>query len=153
MVPVIAAPHYSPFASARRARILVAEDHLEMRRLVIDALRDDYDVVDVTDGGQLFDRITDFDLQQPAPDPIDIIVTDVRMPLCSGFDIIERLRDAAWSTPVVIMTAFANDEALARAKRLHAVLLDKPFAMSTLQLYVRELLRSRRDVPGKGTRG
>jgi DNA-binding response OmpR family regulator len=125
-----------------------------MRRLVIDALRrDDYDVVDVTDGGQLLVRITDFYRVHPAPDPIDLIVTDVRMPVCSGFDIIQGLRDAAWHTPVIIMTAFGDDQARARARKLNAVLLDKPFEMSTLRKHVRELLRSRRDVRGGGTHG
>ena len=112
-----------------------------MRRLVIDSLRrDGYDVVDVTDGGQLLLRITDFFRLRPTPDPIDIIVTDVRMPVCSGFDIIQGLRDADWMTPVIFMTAFSDDAARARARALGAVLLDKPFEMTVLRAHVRELL-------------
>jgi DNA-binding response OmpR family regulator len=156
MSPIVetAAPSHdrssSPFE--RPPRVLVAEDDREMRRLVIDALRrDGYDVVDVTDGGQLLVRITEFYRLRPAPDPIDLIVTDVRMPVCSGFDIIQGLRDAAWLTPVIIMTAFGDDEARARAKKLNAVLLDKPFEMNTLRNHVRELLHASRG--GQGERG
>jgi DNA-binding response OmpR family regulator len=123
-------------------RILVAEDDEEMRRVVIDSLRrDGYDVVDVTDGGELLVRITSLYRLRPAPEPIDLIVTDVRMPVCNGFDIIQALRDAGWATPVVIMTAFGDDEARVRAATLNAVLLDKPFEMSALRSHVRELLR------------
>ncbi len=112
-----------------------------MRRLVIDALRrDGYEVVDVSDGGQLLLRITDIFRLRPSPDPIDLILTDVQMPTCNGFDIIEGLRDAHWTTPVIIMTAFGDDAARARAKSLNAVLLDKPFAMAALRAEVRELL-------------
>jgi DNA-binding response OmpR family regulator len=122
----------------------VAEDDVEMRRLVIEALRrDGHEVVDVTDGGQLLIRITEFYRLRPMPDPIDLIVTDVRMPVCSGFDILQGLRDAAWVTPVIIMTAFGDDEARTRARRLNAVLLDKPFEMSSLRSHVRELFRAR----------
>ena len=135
----------TPAPTARRPRILVAEDDLEMRRLVIDSLRrDDYDVVDVTDGGQLLVRITDFYRLRPTPEPIDLIVTDVRMPVCSGFDIIKGLRDAHWATPVIIMTAFGGDDARARAKKLGAVLLEKPFEMAALRRHVRELLHPAR---------
>jgi DNA-binding response OmpR family regulator len=130
-------------AEGRRPRILVAEDDLEMRRVVIDCLRrDGYDVVDVTDGGQLLVRITEIYRLRPAPEPIDLILTDVRMPVCSGFDIIEGLREANWVTPVIIMTAFGDDEARARAAKLNAVLLDKPFEMSALRTHVQELLRA-----------
>ncbi len=112
-----------------------------MRRVVIDALRrDGYDVVDVSDGGQLLLRITDIFRLHPSPEPIDLILTDVRMPTCSGFEIIEGLREAHWTTPVIIMTAFGDEDARARAKRLNAVLLDKPFAMTALRAEVRELL-------------
>lgn len=133
----------SPSSSARPPRILVAEDDLEMRRLVIDALHHDgYDVVEVADGGQLLGRITDCYRFHATPEPIDLILTDVRMPICTGFDIIKGLRDAHWTTPVIIMTAFGDDDARARAKRLNAVLLDKPFEMSALRAQVRELLHA-----------
>ena len=127
------------------ARILVAEDDREMRRLVIEELRrDGHDVVDATDGGQLLLRITDFYRLRPTPDPIDLILTDIRMPVCSGFDIIQGLRDANWMTPVILMTAFGDDDARTRARALGAVLLDKPFEMSVLRAHVRALLRGDR---------
>jgi DNA-binding response OmpR family regulator len=126
---------------SRRARILVAEDDLEMRRLVIESLRaDGHDAVDVSDGGQLLMQLTSLYRLRPDPDPIDMVVTDIRMPVCNGLEIVQGLRDADWTTPVVIMTAFGDIETRTRAARLGAVLLNKPFKMTMLRAVVRDLL-------------
>lgn len=135
-------PHESIYSDGRHARILVAEDDVEMRRLVIESLRaDGHDAVDVTDGGQLLIQITNFYRLRPNPEPIDLVVTDIRMPVCSGLEIVEALRNAKWTTPIVIMTAFGDQQTRARAKDLGAILLDKPFKMKTLRALVRVLLR------------
>jgi DNA-binding response OmpR family regulator len=125
----------------RHARILVAEDDLEMRRLVIESLRvDGHEAVDVSDGGQLLRQLTSLYRLRPDPEPIDMVVTDIRMPVCSGLEIVQGLRDADWTTPVVIMTAFGDAQTRAQAARLGAVLLDKPFKMMTLRSIVSDLL-------------
>ena len=130
-----------PTPRARPARILVAEDDVEMRRLVIESLRrDGHDPVDITDGGQLLVHLTNFYRLHPQPDPIDLVVTDIRMPVCSGLEIVQGLRDAEWTTPIIIMTAFGDAETRAQAKSLGAVLLDKPFKMRALRAIVRAML-------------
>ncbi len=139
-------------APARPARILVAEDDLEMRRLVVESLRaDGHDAIDVTDGGQLLIQLTSFYRLRPDPDPIDLVVTDIRMPTCNGLDIVEALREAHWATPIIIMTAFGDPETRARAKSLGAVLLDKPFKMQTLRGVVRYLV-GESTIPGAAPR-
>jgi DNA-binding response OmpR family regulator len=133
--------HPNETQRTRHARILVAEDDLEMRRLVLESLRSDgHDAVDVSDGGQLLIHLTSMYRLRPDPEPIDMVVTDIRMPVCSGLEIVQGLRDAEWTTPVVIMTAFGDAKTRAHAVRLGAVLLDKPFKMSTLRSIVRDLL-------------
>lgn len=122
-------------------RILVAEDDVEMRRLVIEALlKDGHQVVDVTDGGELLIRITSYYRLHPTPEPIDLIVTDVRMPVVNGLEIVRALREARWKTPIVIMTAFGDSEMRAHAEKLGAVVIDKPFKMDVLRSIVRSLL-------------
>ena len=112
-----------------------------MRRLVAESLRqDDYDVVEEADGGRLLVRIAAIYGLGDARDPIDLIVSDIRMPVCSGLEILKGLRDAHWKTPVILMTAFGDDETRARAEKLGALLIDKPFYMSALRLVVRGLL-------------
>jgi DNA-binding response OmpR family regulator len=125
----------------QRPRVLVADDDTEMRRLVAESLRkDDYDVVEEVDGGRLLVRIAAIYAFERTVDPFDLIVSDIRMPVCSGLDIVKGLRDAHWRTPVILMTAFGDDETRRRAEALGALLFDKPFQMKTLRLAVRSLL-------------
>jgi DNA-binding response OmpR family regulator len=130
-----------PRDASRPPRVLVADDDAEMRRLVGDSLRKDgYDIVEETDGGRLLVRIAAIYTFEGTVDPVDLIVSDIRMPVCTGLDILKGLRDAHWLTPVILMTAFGDDDVRARATRLGAVLFDKPFQMADLRSKVRELL-------------
>ncbi len=123
----------------RRPRILVAEDDIEMRRLVVGALRKDgYEVEEAADGGRMLVKIA---AQYTRPDEaIDLIISDIRMPVSSGLQILKGLRDAHWRVPVILMTAFGDDETRSRAEDLGAVLFDKPFALDDLRAAVNNLL-------------
>jgi DNA-binding response OmpR family regulator len=124
--------------------VLVADDDAEMRRLVAESLRkDDYEVIEEVDGGRMLVRIAAMYAFGRTVSPFDIIVSDIRMPVCSGLDIVKGLREAHWTTPVILMTAFGDDETRARAERLGAMLLDKPFQMGALRVFVRTLLQER----------
>ena len=125
----------------RPPRLLVAEDDPELRCLLIECLRKDgYEVVDVANGNDLLIRITSHYRLCPDPEPIDLILTDVRMPIVSGIDIARGLRDAEWTTPIVLITAFADEDVRMTAQALDAVLLDKPFQLEVLRSCVRRLL-------------
>ena len=139
-----AAPVHEP------PRILDAEDDGEMRRLVTDALRKDgYDVVSVSDGGRLLDTLTqESKVDKPRGDVFDLLVSDVRMPLCGGMQILEQLRSAHWTIPVILMTAFGDAASREKARALGALLFDKPFGMEDLRSAVAYLLQRERD--GRG---
>jgi two-component system, cell cycle response regulator CpdR len=122
-------------------RILVAEDDVEMRHLVTDALREDgYDVVELADGGRLLVDIAARMKEGADGDAIDLIISDIRMPICTGLQILEALRLAHWHTPVILMTAFGDRATRKRAEDLVAVLFDKPFDTDDLRTAVARLL-------------
>ena len=131
--------HATPHPRHDPARVLVAEDDTEMRRLVVEALRKDgYDVTEVADGGRLLVELahqvtTNYE-------QVDLIVSDVRMPICSGLQIIEALRTAHCATPIILMTAFGDDATRARASLAGALLFDKPFDLDELRATVARLL-------------
>lgn len=128
-------------APGRAPRVLVADDDPEMRRLVSDTLRKDgYDLVEEPDGGRLLVRVAALYQKAGAALPVDLIVSDIRMPVCTGLDILKGMRDAHWGTPVVLMTAFADDEVCRRATLLGATLFNKPFPMADLRRAVKGLL-------------
>jgi DNA-binding response OmpR family regulator len=127
----------------RPARIVVAEDDREMRRLLADSLREDgYEVQEVQDGAELLIRLEDAFFLDRVP-PIDLFVTDIRMPAYTGLHVVSSLRGAGISVPGVIITAFGTAETRDRAAALGAELLEKPFKMAALRALVRHLLHRR----------
>jgi len=130
----------------RRARVLLAEDDDELRRMLREALQaGGYDVFEVIDGGRLLVRLgQEYRSGQPE-ESFDLLLTDVRMPVCTGLQIVESLRLARSDIPVILITAFGDDATRARAERLGAVLVDKPFDVDELVSIVgRLLIRDRR---------
>jgi CheY-like chemotaxis protein len=124
------------------SRVLVAEDDREMRRLVVEALRKDgHDVTEAADGGRLLVRLAEVFDRDPAMAAVDIIVSDVRMPICSGLDLIERMFEARWRIPCILMTAFGDDDIRRRAGAVGALLLDKPLSLEELREAVGRLAR------------
>jgi CheY-like chemotaxis protein len=126
------------------SRVLVAEDDPEMRRLVVEALRKDgHEVEEAVDGGRLLVTIAELFHRDPSMSQIDVVVSDVRMPVCNGLELLEKLADARWSIPFVLMTAFGDDDTRRRAERVGALLFDKPLSLEVLRDAVKELARRR----------
>ncbi|HEX3593664.1 MAG TPA: response regulator [Polyangiaceae bacterium] len=123
-------------------RILVAEDDAEMRRLVTEALRKDgYEVIAVSDGGRLLVTLAHEFVDRKGSELADLVLTDIRMPICSGLQIVEQMRAAHWRIPVILMTAFGDRATREQAGMLGALLFDKPFDMDDLRTAVASLLR------------
>jgi DNA-binding response OmpR family regulator len=119
--------------------VLVAEDDNDMRFLVADALRKDgYDVREAAHGGELLDLLS---AQVRNPEiAVDLIISDIRMPVCNGLKVLETLRKMQWKVPVILMTAFGDDGTRSAAEELGAFLVDKPFPIDDLRTTVGSLL-------------
>lgn len=121
--------------------VLVVEDDREMRRLLVMVMRSEgWHVLEASDGTEAAATLqacigTD---RRFVP---DLVVTDVRLPGLSGLDVLTRLRLRDRITPVLVITAFGDDETHARARRLGAAdVLDKPFHLDELRRAVRRLV-------------
>lgn len=115
-------------------KVIVADDHSEMRALVALSLRDaGYDVVEVSDGAVLWRQLLDAPLDDDNPCEAELVVSDIRMPGATGIDVLNRLRQAKLTTPVILMTAFGDQATHDEARRLGAArIFDKPFEMREL---------------------
>jgi len=121
-------------------RVIVAEDDPEMRRLIVEALRKaGHDVTEASDGGRLLMNIVQAFDRNPSLSNVDVIVTDVRMPVWNGLELLERLAEADWRVPAILMTAFGDEDVRRRAARLGAVLLEKPLSVEALREAVERL--------------
>jgi CheY-like chemotaxis protein len=133
-------PHFKP------PRILLADDDVVLRSLVAAALREDgYEVVESEDGGRLLVQIAGAYAGLGREIICDMIVSDIRMPVCSGIQILEGLRKAHWTTPVILITGFGNEATRRHAESLRAIVLDKPFDLDDLRTAMADLL------PGEGS--
>jgi CheY-like chemotaxis protein len=116
------------------ARVLVAEDDLDMRAMIVAALRSyGYVVVEAANGIELLDAVARGLVSRRVEDRFDVVLSDVRMPRINGIDVVTRLREANWKTPVVIMTASGDASFLARLRELGIRLLEKPFDLDDLR--------------------
>jgi CheY-like chemotaxis protein len=130
--------------SARKPRVLVAEDDEDMRRLVTGVLRQDgYDVIQAADGIGLL-RCIDAATEQGRP-PFDAIVSDIQMPDLTALDILGSLTCRDMVTPVIFITAYNDDETRAEARALGALaVIDKPIHWAELRRAIHKAIALRR---------
>jgi CheY-like chemotaxis protein len=129
----------------RRPRVLVAEDDAPMRDLVAQILRKDgCEVEEVPDGQRLLLRVMETTLPRHERASLDLIVSDIQMPFCTGLDVLKKIHLSRHGTPVLLMTAFGEPDLARRVADLGGRLLDKPFPPHALRREVQELLAARR---------
>jgi CheY-like chemotaxis protein len=139
-------PHPQSFEEARRPqkspRILVAEDDREMRRILVAVLqKDGYEVLEAQDGFELLDYLGSPPLIQGRVTQFDMVISDIRMPVFSGMDVLSYLRDTDWKTPMILITAFGDQRTHTEAARLGATaVFDKPFSIDELRATVGRIL-------------
>ena len=130
------------------ARVLLAEDDREMREMVAAALRmDGAEVVIACDGVELLERLGSMTAERSPRFRYDLVVADIRMPGYTGLQVLEGMRRAGWTTPMILMTAFSDRATRTRAEEQRAVLFDKPFDVDDLRTAVLYLLRPPSSAP------
>ena len=130
-----------PKASPSSARLLLAEDDFELRELLACVLRaDGLEVVEARDGNELWELLSGETASEGAQ-PFALVVSDVRMPGLTAFDVLARLQRTLTRTPVILITAFGDHTTHSRALRLGASrVFDKPFDCDALLEAVHETL-------------
>ncbi len=125
----------NPKLAPLRARVLIVEDHADLRAYLRQLLEPTYDVVEAADGQVALEVL--------AHTTVDLITTDAMMPRLSGTELLEHLKaDTHWrGIPVLMLTARADD-----GHRLAALevgvddYLTKPFRAAELLTRIRALL-------------
>jgi len=134
-------------ATQSNVRVLVAEDDADMRALVVATLRTDgYEVDEALDGGDALMNITASRI--PGHEDYDLVLSDVRMPVMTGVELATRLKRMGYATPMLLMSAFADEALHAQARKLGLGMLVKPFDLDELRVAVTNVLGST-DQAGK----
>jgi DNA-binding NarL/FixJ family response regulator len=85
-----------------RLRVLVADDHDDVRRAIVRVLSEAFEIVgEVSTGAAVVEAVR-------ALHP-DVIVSDLAMPQLNGLEAMKVLRDTGHTVPFVLMTAGVKD--------------------------------------------
>jgi CheY-like chemotaxis protein len=122
-------------------RVLIAEDDYEMRRLLAWSLdKKGYQVTECKDGNALMKKLgvaSPFENAQT----FDLIISDIRMPGSTGIQALKSISKFEDATPMILITAFPDDEIRKRAEQLGALaVFEKPFDINSLVAEVRRIL-------------
>jgi signal transduction histidine kinase/ActR/RegA family two-component response regulator len=89
-------------------RILIAEDGLDNQRLFSTILSKSGANVTVVENGQL--AIVAVYQAEENNQPYDLVLMDMQMPVCDGYEATRRLREAGYRLPIIALTAHAMVE-------------------------------------------
>jgi DNA-binding response OmpR family regulator len=128
-------------------RVLVADDDDDVRSALTAALADDgHEVIGLENGTQVIECLGIF--SRDGLRPPDLLALDVRMPGPSGVDLLEALREAGWTTPVLVMSAYGSGAMRARVKWAgRAAFVEKPFSVDAICALARTMLRGAQGAP------
>jgi DNA-binding NtrC family response regulator len=137
----------------RHAHVLVVEDDDAMRDLLVEELADaGFEVTSAPGARQGIETVRS--------GPVDLVITDLRMPELDGMDLIRDIKASPGSPHIVMITAFGSIETAIKAVKLGAYdYITKPFEIEELILVAdkalaerdlrRRVARLQREVEGK----
>ena len=120
-------------------RVLIADDEPSIVQSLGDILKGSGCVVEVARDGQEA-------VEMAAREPYDIVISDIKMPKMSGYEVYASIKSKFPDTGIILMTAYGYDptHSIVRARQegLEAVLY-KPFRAETLKKSLRQALEKR----------
>ena len=121
-----------------RPRVLVIEDRPSVLKLMVSVLEGGYDVTTASEGATALSLI--------GSETFDVVLTDVRMPGATGFDVLRAIRNRAQGPQVVMMTAYANVADAVAAIKLGAYdYVAKPLDADEISLVVARAVERQRE--------
>lgn len=134
----LAVDSYSTASSDGRACLLLAEDNHEVMDMLVEHLRNTYTLFTAYDGQQALSIID--------REHIDIVVSDVMMPIIDGLELTRRIKDnqAINHIPVILLTAKQGLSNRLEGLRAGAdAYIEKPFSFAHLSAQIDSLLNRR----------
>lgn len=121
--------------------LLVIDDNADIRRMIVELLKDEYNIVTASDGRE--------GVRLAAKYVPDLIICDVMMPVMDGLECCRIIKDEVSTShiPVLMLTACSMDEQRARGYDSGADgYLSKPFNSAVLKSRCRNLIDNRKRI-------
>lgn len=120
-------------------KIIIVEDEERLLDLFLLNLRDKYLVEGFTTAEAFLDRYV--------PDETLMVITDMRLPVKSGIDILTAVKRVSSEVPVVIMTAYGSIDQAVSAVKLGAYdYLTKPVAFKQIEEVIERVFTFRESI-------
>ncbi len=118
---------------SERARILVADDEPNLRRVLFAILnRLGHEVVQASDGAEALAML----------DGVDVVITDLRMPKVDGMDVLRAAVRSQPQVPVIMVTAYGSVGQAVEAIKAGAFdYVEKPFDQDQIRVIVDKAVR------------
>ena len=126
-------------------RILIVDDEEDLTWSISKHLskdHDKYELIAVNSAMAALDVL--------AQVPVDLVITDIRMPEISGLDLLLNVRENYPQTKVVIMTAYGSSEIQEEAnKRGCFKYIEKPFEIQELRQLILNVIEEKKGFEGR----
>ena len=118
--------------------LLIVDDEETIRFSLSQAFitaKEDYSVAVASSGEEALSKINS--------EKFDLIITDIMMPGMNGFELIEKIRERKLKTPIIVITAYGDEEKEKRSYSLGVVeYIEKPFDIKEIREKVFKILNN-----------
>ncbi len=130
--------------SEARKRVLIVDDEEDLTWTLTKKLskdKDKFELIAVNSGQEAINVLNQL--------PVNLVISDVRMPEISGLELLERIRETYPQTKVVIMTAYGSSDVQNEAnKRGCFKYIEKPFEINELRQLILDALQDEKGFRG-----
>src|SRR4030067_1849663 len=119
------------------ARILIVDDEKNLLEVLsIMLAQEGYNVTTSTGGKEVFEILEN--------NEFDMVITDIKMPIISGLDVLRFVKESSPDTVVIMITAFASHETAVETMKAGAYdYITKPFNNDRIKLVIKKALEKR----------
>ena len=129
----------------KRKRVLIVDDEEDLTWSISKHLskdKDKYELTAVNDAKTALEVLSQV--------PVDLVVSDIRMPEISGLDLLLEIRRKYPSTKVIIMTAYGSSEVQQEANERGCFkYLEKPFEIQELRQMILDGVEDKKGFEGR----
>lgn len=126
-------------------KVLIVDDEETLTWSMAKSLsrdRDKYEIEIANNGKEALDVLGKI--------PIDLVLSDIRMPDINGLDLLVQIKRDYPETKVIIMTAYGSSDVQKEAsKRGSLYYIEKPFEINEIRKLILDLIKEKRGFEGK----
>ncbi|MFC2088701.1 response regulator, partial [Calditrichota bacterium] len=130
---------------SRKKRVLVVDDEEDLTWSIAKHLSKDeekYELICVNSGRKALEVLSQL--------PVDLVISDIRMPEISGLDLLVKIKNSYPNTKVIIMTAYGSSEIQEEANQYGCLkYIEKPFEINELRQLIINAIHEKKGFEGK----